>query len=113
MANSNADGEIVLGLQIAQTTQLIQSQLNQLSNDVLMEYINKRIKELDTQASVYRQQLSELSPLENSEKPDVEQLKDYMAHWDELDIDSKREVVDYLILEIKATEDSYEIKWRI
>jgi hypothetical protein len=36
-----------------------------------------------------------------------------MAHWDELDIDSKREVVDYLILEIKATEDSYEIKWRI
>lgn len=32
MANSNADGEIVLGLQIAQTTQLIQSQLNQLSN---------------------------------------------------------------------------------
>ena len=83
------------------------------ANDVLMEYINKRIKELDAQASVYRQQLSELSPLENSEKPDVEQLKDYMTHWDELDIDSKREVVDYLILEIKATEDSYEIKWRI
>lgn len=31
MANSNADGEIVLGLQIAETTQLIQSQLKQLS----------------------------------------------------------------------------------
>ena len=46
------------------------------ANDILMEYINKRIKELDAQASVYRQQLSELSPLENSEKPDVEQLKD-------------------------------------
>ncbi len=34
MANSNADGEIVLGLQIAQTTQLIQSQLNQLSKNL-------------------------------------------------------------------------------
>ena len=34
MANSNADGEIVLGLRIAQTTQLIQSQLNQLSKNL-------------------------------------------------------------------------------
>ena len=34
MAYSNADGEIVLGLQIAQTTQLIQSQLNQLSKNL-------------------------------------------------------------------------------
>lgn len=34
MTNSNADGEIVLGLQIAQTTQLIQSQLNQLSKNL-------------------------------------------------------------------------------
>ena len=34
MANNNADGEIVLGLQIAQTTQLIQSQLNQLSKNL-------------------------------------------------------------------------------
>ena len=34
MANSNADGKIVLGLQIAQTTQLIQSQLNQLSKNL-------------------------------------------------------------------------------
>ena len=83
------------------------------ANDVLMEYINKHIAELDAQASVYRQQLSELSPLENSKKPNVAQLKDYMAHWEELDFDSKREVVDYLILEIKATADSYEIKWRI
>lgn len=34
MANNNADGEIVLGLQIAETTQLIQSQLNQLSKNL-------------------------------------------------------------------------------
>ena len=104
-----------INVKLEQITAEIDKLVSKVSdaNEVLMEYINKRIKELDAQASVYRQQLSELSPLENSEKPDVEQLKDYMAHWGELDIDSKREVVDYLILEIKATEDSYEIKWRI
>lgn len=83
------------------------------ADDVLMEYINRRIAELDAQSGVYRQQLSGLSPPEDGERPDIAQLKGYMAHWDELDFESKREVVDYLILEIRATEDSYEIKRRI
>ena len=44
MANSNADGEIVLGLQIAQTTQLIQSQLNQLSKNLSLLITGKQKK---------------------------------------------------------------------
>ena len=36
-----------------------------------------------------------------------------MDHWDELEFDDKREVVDQLILVIHATEDSCEIKWKI
>ena len=83
------------------------------ADGVLMDYINKRITELDAQANVYRQQLSELSPLENQEKCNVVELRDYMQHWDELSYDDKRAVVDQLIVTIKATENSCEITWKI
>lgn len=83
------------------------------ANDVLMDYINKRIRELDTQANAYRQELSELSPLVNNSKCDIGQIKDFMNHWDELSMDDKRAVVDQLIGTIKATEDSCEITWKI
>lgn len=79
---------------------------------MLMDYINKRVKELDAQINVYRQQISELSPLQNAEKIDTKELKNYMDHWDELTFDDKRNVVDQLIVVIKATMDSCEITWK-
>lgn len=82
------------------------------ANDVLMDYINKRVKELDAQIKVYRQQISELSPLQNAEKIDTNKLRNYMDHWEELTLDDKRSVVDQMIVVIKATEDSCEITWR-
>lgn len=82
------------------------------ANDVLMDYINKRVKELDAQIKVYRQQISELSPLQNAEKIDTKKLRNYMDHWEELTLDDKRSVVDQMIVVIKATEDSCEITWR-
>lgn len=82
------------------------------ANDILMDYINKRVKELDAQIRVYRQQISELSPLQNAEKIDAKKLRNYMDHWDELTLDDKRSVVDQMIVVIKATEDSCEITWR-
>ena len=82
------------------------------ANDVLMDYINKRVKELDAQANVYRQQLSELSPLENSKKADITELRNYMDRGEDLSYDDKRNVVDQLIVVVKATEDSCEITWK-
>ena len=82
------------------------------ANDILMDYINKRVKELDAQIKVYRQQISELSPLQNAEKFDAKKLRNYMDHWEELTLDDKRSVVDQMIVVIKATEDSCEITWR-
>ena len=82
------------------------------ANDVLMDYINKRVKELDSQVSAYKQELSELSPLANSSECNVRQLKGYMDRWDELSFDDKRAVVDQLIVVIKATQDDCEITWK-
>lgn len=104
-----------INVKIEQVTIEINKLLDKVANadGILMDYINGRITELDAKINAYRQELSELSPLENSERYNTEQLKNYMDHWDELEFDDKREVVDQLILVIHATEDSCEIKWRI
>lgn len=104
-----------INVKIEQITTEIDKLLDKVANadGVLMGYINKRVMELDSQANVYRQQLSELSPLENRAKCNVAELRDYMQHWDELSYDDKRAVVDQLIVVIKATENSCEITWKI
>lgn len=103
-----------LNIKIEQGQGEIEKLLDKVSsaNDILMEYINKRITELDSQLSAYRQELRELSPLENSLKCDMRQIKNCMEHWDELSFDDKRAVVDQLIVKIKATEDDCEIMWK-
>ena len=103
-----------LNLKIEQITAEIEKLVDKVANanDVLMDYINKRIRELDAQGSAYRQELSELSPLSNNTQCDVRELQDFMEHWDELSFDDKRAVVDQLIVTIKATGDTCEIIWK-
>lgn len=104
-----------INVKIEQITTEIDKLLDKVANadGVLMDYINKRVTELDKQANVYRQQLSELSPLENRTKYNIAELRGYMQYWDELSYDDKRTVVDQLIVVIKATENSCEITWKI
>lgn len=102
-------------VKIERITEEIDKLLDKIADadSVLMDYINKRIQELDAQANVYHQQLSELSPLENRAKCNIAELKGYMQHWDDLSYDDKRAVVDQLIVVIKATGNSCEITWKI
>lgn len=104
-----------INIKIERTSEEIEKLLDKVANadGVLIDYINKRITELDAQINAYRQQLSELAPLENQEKYNTAELRDYMLHWDELSYDDKRDVVDQLIVVIKATENSCEITWKI
>lgn len=104
-----------LNVKIEQTTEEIEKLMDKVAvaDDLLIDYISKRIKELDAKLNAYRKELSEISPLDNSEKYDIDQLRDYMDHWAELEFDDKRTVVDQLISVIKATEDGCEIQWKI
>jgi len=104
-----------INVKIDRITGEIEKLLDKVANadGILMDYINKRVAELDAQANGYRQQLRELSPLEHREKHHVAELKDYMRHWDDLSFDDKRTVVDQLIVVVKAAEDSCEITWKI
>lgn len=103
-----------INVKIEQITTEIEKLLEKVAdaNDVLMDYIGKRVKELDAQVNGYRQQLSELAPLCNSPQCDIGKLKNYMDYWEELSMDDKKSVVNQLILVIKATEDSCEITWK-
>ena len=103
-----------LNIKLEQVQAEIENLVNKVSsaNDVLMDYINKRIGDLDAQASAIKQELSELSPLENTQDCDVRQITDFMSHWDDLTVDEKRAVVDQLIVTIKATQDDCEITWK-
>lgn len=80
---------------------------------ILMGYINKRISELHTQATALKQERSDLQASESQSELDTKQLKNYMQHWDELEFDDKRTVVDLLITVIKVTETTCEITWKV
>lgn len=80
---------------------------------ILMGYINKKVSELHNQASEYKKEISELAPLENQDKLDIKQIRNCMQHWDELEFDDKRAVVDQLISKISASQETCEITWKL
>lgn len=104
-----------LNIKIEQITAEIEKMLDKVANadGVLMDYINKRVAELDAQANAYRRRLSGLSPPESRAEHSAAGLRGYMRHWDELSYDDKRAVVDQLIAVISATENRCEITWKV
>ena len=91
----------------------IENLMNKLpdANEVLMQYINKRIEELDKrkreiQQEIYNQSIQKISF-------DLQAITDHMDKWDVLSFDDKRNVVDMLIEKVTATEDNISIVWRI
>ena len=111
---------LALNAKIEQTENEINKLLDKVStaSDLLMEYINKRIQELDAKHSSFKQELRDLEREERTATDGIQQLKDYMSHWDELSTDDKRAVVDQLIVVIKAAKTDgdkidVEITWKI
>ena len=81
------------------------------ADGALMEYINKRIAELDAKKQELIKSIRELSVVD--QQTDVASIKDYLSKWDELSLDDKRNVVNLLIMMVNVTEDSIEIIWKI
>lgn len=104
-----------ISVKLEQVTSEIEKLMDKVADadELMMEYINRRIHELDAKVNVFKQELKELSPLENQNKCDLTELRDYMSHWEELGFDDKRAVVDQLIVRISATEDTCEIEWKL
>lgn len=81
------------------------------ANKTVMEYINRRIEELDKEKQSLQQKLVEQSTNQTSGKMD--KITNYVAKWDELDNDDKQRVADILIDRIDIDEDIIEITWNI
>ena len=104
-----------INVKLEQIQQEIDSLLDKVASatPVLMEYINKKVEDLDAQAAEYRKQLAELSPLDNAPKTNVKQIQNAMDKWDDLSFDDKRAVVDQLIIVIKVTQTTCDITWKV
>lgn len=81
------------------------------ANDVLMEYINKRIIELDNDKKTISEELKILSPIKQN--TDIYAINNCIEKWEELSFDDKLVVVDALIDKIYVTTDKIEIIWKI
>ena len=83
------------------------------ADELLMDYISRRIHELDAQANACRQELTRLSAQKDQVKQQAAGLTNYMQHWEELSFDDKRTVVNQLIEVIRATRTKCDIIWKI
>ena len=77
-----------------------------------MEYINKKIEELDGEKETLKKKVAELSA-DLYGKKNVGAIKNYMDMWDEISISDKITVVDTLINKISADKKTVEILWKL
>lgn len=103
---------IKIKTRISQIDEEIAGLLNKIleANATVMDYINKRIADLDAEK---KKLYAEVVQLEEKNKSDLPEITGYMEHWDELSISDKIIVVDCVIDQIIASEDKLEITWKI
>lgn len=90
----------------------ISSLLDRLSaaNDTVMQYINRRILELDARK---KELYAQMNKPEEDSRQNVGEITGYMSRWEELSVSDKIVVVDALIERIDADKNRIEIKWKI
>lgn len=103
-----------LKLRITQIEQEIDTLIDKVSaaNKTTMEYINKKIEELDGEKETLKKKVAELSADLYGRK-DVGTIKNCMDMWDELGISDKITVVDTLIDKISVDKENVEISWKL
>ena len=82
------------------------------ANKTTMEYINKKIEQLDSEKEETKKKIAELSADLYGRK-NVGTIKNYMDMWDEISISDKITVVDSLIDTIRVDKENVEISWKI
>ena len=103
-----------LKVRITQIEDEIDSLIDKVAtaNKTTMEYINKKIEELDGEKETLKKKVAELSA-DLYGKKNVGAIKNYMDMWDEISISDKITVVDTLINKISADKKTVEILWKL
>ena len=82
------------------------------ASEATMEYINKRVDELDEEKKLLRERIAQMSA-EMYDRSNVGVISGYMSNWDEIDMDDKLTVVDTLIESIHVGHGKVQISWKI
>lgn len=95
----------------------IENEINNLifkiskANEVLIGYINDRIAKLDIEKRGLNEKLIKL--LGNAKNSDINEIENYIDHWEETTFDDKRKILDTLIKVIRISEGDLDIEWKI
>ena len=81
------------------------------ANDILMEYINKQIVELDNKRKTINQEIKDMTPTLSS--IDYKAITHLVEKWDKLSFEDKRNVLDALVDRVFVKENSIVIKWKV
>lgn len=93
---------------------LIKIITEQNAETVTMNYINKKITELDNQKNNIMLEISNLELKRiNKTNNDFKKLENVMDKWKQLDFDDKRSVVELLIKKILVYPEKIEIEWNV
>ena len=83
------------------------------SDDALLKYINKRVKELDEPKKLLENDLSNITSKTQTFKKRIIAIENCVDKWDELSFEDKRNVADALIDVIYPDKNTIKIKWFI
>lgn len=100
-------------IEIAEKDKEINALLDKLAaaNSTLVNYINRRVQELDESKKLISEKILKLSSTKLDR--DIEKVTDYVDKWNDLSLDDKQKIVDILIKVIYIGEEEIEIEWNI
>ena len=81
------------------------------ANKILMDYINKKIEELDNERIAIQEKILELST--EATQSDINKITNYIDRWEEINFDEKIFVTDAIIKKISVADDTLKIEWKI
>jgi len=103
-----------LNVELAQAEAEIEKLINGLmgANTVLLSYANGKIEELDARRQTIMKEIADLSA--EAVSPDrIARISELLDNWDNISFEDRREVADGMISQIKATNESLDIVWKI
>ena len=103
-----------LNVELAQAEAEIEKLINGLmgANNILLSYANGKIEELDTRRQMIMKEIADMSA-EAVSPEQIARISELLDNWDNISFEDRRDVADGMISQIKATNEDFDIVWKI
>ena len=100
-------------LQILEIDQQIENLLNQMAegNDIVMDYINKKITSLDSTKNVLLEKMRKIT-VSSDKNISLEEIVKRFTDWDNMGIEKRKELCGWFIDKVYITDDNIHINWK-